>query len=177
MDAHFSSQLMVLCRDLPSSCHSNLRRLTTMARKHPISYCSKWTSKSEAKYEPFLLEFAVLKQYFTVPHRLCRSPADSTRPYWTPGVSHIVTYLSHICDDMSHIFVTFCYILSHFVTFCDILESARVRGVRLLYYNTIKNGAYMDNILVNRFKLHARRCHGAKFNRLGPVRVRVRGLG
>jgi transposase InsO family protein len=28
---------------------------------HPISYCSKRTSKSEAKYEPFLLEFAALK--------------------------------------------------------------------------------------------------------------------
>ena len=30
-------------------------------RWHPISYCSKRTSKSEAKYEPFLLEFAALK--------------------------------------------------------------------------------------------------------------------
>jgi hypothetical protein len=29
--------------------------------RHPISYCSKRTSKSEAKYEPFLLEFAALK--------------------------------------------------------------------------------------------------------------------
>jgi hypothetical protein len=28
---------------------------------HLISYCSKHTSKSEAKYEPFLLEFAALK--------------------------------------------------------------------------------------------------------------------
>lgn len=30
-------------------------------RWHPISFCSKRTSKSEAKYEPFLLEFAALK--------------------------------------------------------------------------------------------------------------------
>ena len=30
-------------------------------RWHPISYCSKRTSKSEAKYEPFLLEFTALK--------------------------------------------------------------------------------------------------------------------
>jgi transposase InsO family protein len=30
-------------------------------RWHPVSYCSKRTSKSEAKYEPFLLEFAALK--------------------------------------------------------------------------------------------------------------------
>ena len=30
-------------------------------RWHPISFCSKCTSKSEAKYEPFLLEFAALK--------------------------------------------------------------------------------------------------------------------
>ena len=28
---------------------------------HPISYCSKRMSTSEAKYEPFLLEFAALK--------------------------------------------------------------------------------------------------------------------
>jgi hypothetical protein len=28
---------------------------------HPISYCSKCTSKSEAKYKLFLLEFATLK--------------------------------------------------------------------------------------------------------------------
>lgn len=28
---------------------------------HPISYCSKHASKSKAKYEPFLLEFAALK--------------------------------------------------------------------------------------------------------------------
>jgi hypothetical protein len=32
-----------------------------ITRWHPISYCSKRTSKSEAKYEPFLLEFAALK--------------------------------------------------------------------------------------------------------------------
>ena len=32
-----------------------------VTRWHPISYCSKRTSKSEAKYEPFLLEFAALK--------------------------------------------------------------------------------------------------------------------
>jgi hypothetical protein len=30
-------------------------------RWHPISYCSKRTSKSEERYEPFLLEFAALK--------------------------------------------------------------------------------------------------------------------
>jgi hypothetical protein len=30
-------------------------------RWHPISFCSKCTSKSEAKYKPFLLEFATLK--------------------------------------------------------------------------------------------------------------------
>lgn len=30
-------------------------------RWHPIAYCSKRTSTSEAKYEPFLLEFAALK--------------------------------------------------------------------------------------------------------------------
>ena len=54
------------------------------------------------------------EQYFTVPHRLCRSPADSTRPYWTPGVSHIVTYC--------HTYVTICHIfLLHFVTFCHVL--------------------------------------------------------
>ena len=81
-----------------------------------------------------------------------QSPTDSAGVQRTPlgptGLQecHI---LSHICHILSHIFVTFCYILLHFVTFCDILESAGVRGVRLLYYNTIKNGAYMDNILVN----------------------------
>ena len=32
-----------------------------VTRWHPISFCSKRTSKSEAKYEPFLLEFAALK--------------------------------------------------------------------------------------------------------------------
>ena len=32
-----------------------------ITRWHPISYCSKRTSKSEAKYESFLLEFAALK--------------------------------------------------------------------------------------------------------------------
>ena len=32
-----------------------------ITRWHPISYCSKRTLKSEAKYEPFLLEFAALK--------------------------------------------------------------------------------------------------------------------
>ena len=32
-----------------------------ITRWHPISYCSKRTSTSEAKYEPFLLEFAALK--------------------------------------------------------------------------------------------------------------------
>ena len=32
-----------------------------ITRWHPISYCSKRMSKSEAKYEPFLLEFAALK--------------------------------------------------------------------------------------------------------------------
>ena len=32
-----------------------------VTRWHPISYCSKRTSKSEAKYEPFLLGFAALK--------------------------------------------------------------------------------------------------------------------
>lgn len=32
-----------------------------ITRWHPISFCSKRTSKSEAKYEPFLLEFAALK--------------------------------------------------------------------------------------------------------------------
>ena len=32
-----------------------------ITRWHPISYCSKHTSKSEAKYELFLLEFAALK--------------------------------------------------------------------------------------------------------------------
>jgi hypothetical protein len=30
-------------------------------RWHPITYCSKRTSSSKAKYEPFLLEFAALK--------------------------------------------------------------------------------------------------------------------
>jgi hypothetical protein len=30
-------------------------------RWHPVAYCSKRTSTSEAKYEPFLLEFAALK--------------------------------------------------------------------------------------------------------------------
>jgi hypothetical protein len=30
-------------------------------RWHPITYCSKHTLSSKAKYEPFLLEFAVLK--------------------------------------------------------------------------------------------------------------------
>ena len=33
----------------------------TVSRWHPISYCSKRTSLSEARYEPFLLEFAALK--------------------------------------------------------------------------------------------------------------------
>lgn len=32
-----------------------------VVRWHPISYCSKRTSRSEARYEPFLLEFAALK--------------------------------------------------------------------------------------------------------------------
>ena len=32
-----------------------------VSRWHPISYCSKWTSLSEAQYKPFLLEFAALK--------------------------------------------------------------------------------------------------------------------
>lgn len=32
-----------------------------VTRWHPISFCSKHTSTSEAKYEPFLLEFAALK--------------------------------------------------------------------------------------------------------------------
>ena len=78
-----------------------------------------------------------------------QSPTDSAGVQRTPLgptglqechiLSHICHILSHICDNMSHIFVTFCYILLHFVTFCDILESDGVRGVRLLYYNTIKN--------------------------------------
>ena len=33
----------------------------TVTRWYPISYCSKRTSASEARYEPFLLEFAALK--------------------------------------------------------------------------------------------------------------------
>jgi transposase InsO family protein len=41
-----------------TSVDSNGKEVT---RWHPISYCSKRTSKSEAKYEPFLLEFAALK--------------------------------------------------------------------------------------------------------------------
>jgi transposase InsO family protein len=41
-----------------TSTDSNGKEVT---RWHPISYCSKRTSKSEAKYEPFLLEFAALK--------------------------------------------------------------------------------------------------------------------
>ena len=69
----------------------------------------------------------ICQQYFTVPHRLCRSPADSTRPYWTPGVSHIVTYLSHIVTYLSHIVTHFCYILLHFVTFCHVLWHSGVR--------------------------------------------------
>ena len=28
---------------------------------HPIAFCSKWTSPSEERYEPFMLEFAALK--------------------------------------------------------------------------------------------------------------------
>ena len=28
---------------------------------HPIAYASKWTSPTEAQYQPFLLEFATLK--------------------------------------------------------------------------------------------------------------------
>lgn len=32
-----------------------------VTRWHPVSYCSKRTSRSEEKYEPFLLEFAALK--------------------------------------------------------------------------------------------------------------------
>ena len=38
--------------------HNNRQQFTCW---HPISYCSKRTSKSEAKYELFLLEFAALK--------------------------------------------------------------------------------------------------------------------
>jgi len=34
---------------------------TERTRWHPVSYCSKRTSKSEERYEPFLLEFAALK--------------------------------------------------------------------------------------------------------------------
>ena len=33
----------------------------TINKIHPITYASKQTSKSEAKYKPFLLEFAGLK--------------------------------------------------------------------------------------------------------------------
>ena len=74
-----------------------------------------------------------------------QSPTDSAGVQRTPlGPTGLQE-----CHILSHIFVTFCYILSRFITFCDILESTGVRGVRLLYYNTIKNGAYMDNILVN----------------------------
>ena len=43
----------------PFVSHDNKGKEVT--RWHPISYCSKRTSKSEAKYEPFLLEFAALK--------------------------------------------------------------------------------------------------------------------
>ena len=43
----------------PFTTTNNNGKETT--RWHPISYCSKRTSKSEAKYEPFLLEFAALK--------------------------------------------------------------------------------------------------------------------
>jgi hypothetical protein len=41
-----------------TSVDTNGKEIT---RWHQISYCSKRTSKSEAKYEPFLLEFAALK--------------------------------------------------------------------------------------------------------------------
>jgi len=35
-----------------------------VTRLHPIGFASKWTSSSEEKYKPFLLEFAALKYSF-----------------------------------------------------------------------------------------------------------------
>lgn len=57
------------------------------SRWHPISFCSKCTSTSEAKYEPFLLEFAALK--FSL---------DEFAPYIYGAPIEIETDCQALCD-------------------------------------------------------------------------------
>ena len=82
---------------------------------HPIAFCSKWTSRSEERYEPFLLEFAALKfasdEFADLIYRSpisivtdCRAPRDllvseqlnTTHSRWQQFI------LSHQIVDVGH---------------------------------------------------------------------------
>src|SRR6266481_6406599 len=47
----------ILCQEFESTDDQGKVR----KRWHPLAFCSKWTSLSKEKYEPFMLEFATLK--------------------------------------------------------------------------------------------------------------------
>ena len=47
----------MLCQEFESTDDQGKVR----KRWHPLAFCSKWTSLSEEKYKPFMLEFTTLK--------------------------------------------------------------------------------------------------------------------
>jgi len=49
---------------LSQKISTTLPRGKEVTQLHPIGFASKWTSLSEEKYKPFLLEFAALKYSF-----------------------------------------------------------------------------------------------------------------